>query len=119
MQTVGNTTERAKQIEWDSQLSIRRQCELLHVHRSTVYYQPIGETKENEKLMELIDKFHLEDPAAGTRRMSKYLCRATVLQVGRKRVRRLMRLIGITAIYPRKRTTIPGGPSGILVLSQT
>ena len=113
MQAVGDTTERSKQIEWDSQLSIRRQCELLHVHRSTVYYQAIGETEENEKLMELIDKYHLEDPAAGTRRMSKYLCRATIFQVGRKRVRRLMRLIGIEAIYPHKRTTIPGGPSGI------
>ncbi len=45
--------------------------------------------------------------------MSTYLCRATSLQVGRQRVRRLMRLIGIEAIYPQKRTTIPGGPAGI------
>lgn len=63
--------------------------------------------------MELIDQLHLEDPAAGTRRMSKYLCRATCLRIGRKRVRRLMRLMGIEAIYPQKRTTIPGGPTGI------
>lgn len=113
MQAVGDTTERAKQIEWDSQLSVRRQCELLHIHRSKLYYQPVGDTKENEQLMQLIDQYHLEDPAAGTRRMSKYLCRSTVQQVGRKRVRRLMHLMGIEAIYPRKRTTIPGGPSGI------
>lgn len=45
--------------------------------------------------------------------MSTYLCRATSLQIGRKRVRRLMHLMGIEAIYPRKRTTIPGGPTGI------
>ena len=113
MQAVGDTTERAKQIEWDSQLSIRRQCELLHIHRSKLYYQPVGHTKENEELMPLIDQFHLEDPAAGTRRMSKYLCRSTVQQIGRKRVRRLMHLMGIEAIFPRKGTTIPGGPSGI------
>lgn len=63
--------------------------------------------------MELIDKLHLQDPAAGTRRMSKLLRRMTGWRIGRKRVRRLMRLMGIEAIYPRKRTTIPGGPSGI------
>lgn len=63
--------------------------------------------------MEVIDKLHLEDPAAGTRRMSKYLSRAMCMRIGRKRVRRLMRLMGVEAIYPRKRTTIPGGPAGI------
>lgn len=63
--------------------------------------------------MDLIDKFHLQDPAAGTRRMSKLLRRHTGWRIGRKRVRRLMRKMGIEAIYPRKRTTIPGGPSGI------
>jgi putative transposase len=63
--------------------------------------------------MRLIDKYHLEDPSAGTRRMSKYLRRATGMKIGRKRVRRLMRQMGIEAIYPRKRTTIPGISSEI------
>jgi len=63
--------------------------------------------------MRLIDRYHLEDPAAGTRRMSKYLCRATGMRVGRKRVRRLMRLMRIEAIYPRQRTTIQGSSSHI------
>lgn len=63
--------------------------------------------------MNMIDCLHLTDPSAGTRRLSKYLRRATGRKIGRKRVRCLMRLMGIEAIYPRKRTTIPGGPSGI------
>ena len=63
--------------------------------------------------MELLDRLHLEDPSAGVRRMQRYVQRMTGIQLGRKRVRRLMRLMGIEAIYPRKRTTIPGGPSGI------
>lgn len=63
--------------------------------------------------MRLIDQYHIEDPAAGTRRMSKYLRRETGMNVGRKRVRRLMRQMGIEAIYPHKRTTIPGKSSEI------
>lgn len=113
MQAVGDSSERKKQIEWNSQLSIRRQCELLHIHRSTLYYKPTGEPLVNHNLMRLIDKYHLEDPSAGTRRMSKYLRRATGMKIGRKRVRRLMRQMGIEAIYPQKRTTIPGISSEI------
>jgi len=63
--------------------------------------------------MELIDRLHMQDPAAGTRRMSKLLRRTTGKNIGRKKVRRLMRLMGVEALYPKKRTTIPGGPSGI------
>jgi len=63
--------------------------------------------------MSLIDRLHMDDPSAGTRRMQQYIYRRTGFRPGRKRVRRLMRLMGIEAIYPRKRTTIPGGPSGI------
>ncbi len=63
--------------------------------------------------MEEIDKIHLEDPTAGSRRMFKYLRRLTGKEIGRRKVRRLMRVMGIEAIYPRKRTTIPGGPEGI------
>jgi putative transposase len=63
--------------------------------------------------MKQIDVLHIEDPAAGSRRLSRYLTRQTGRSIDRKRVRRLMRVMGIEAIYPRKRTTIPGGPSGI------
>jgi putative transposase len=113
VQAVGNTRERAQFITKDSQLSIRCQCRLLNVPRSLVYYRLADESCENIQIMKLIDHLHLKDPAAGSRRMSKYLTRITATQTGRKRVRRLMKLMGVEAIYPRKRTTIPGGPSGI------
>lgn len=113
MQTVGNTRERAKFIEKGSQLSIRCQCRLLHIPRSLVYYQLLGESEENLRLMEAMDRLHMADPSAGNRRMRVYLKRLTGKSIDKKRVRRLMRLMGLEAVYPRKRTTIPGGPSGI------
>lgn len=63
--------------------------------------------------MRLIDKVHMEDPSAGSRRMYKYLKRITGKKPGRKRIVRLMRIMGVEAVYPKKRTTIPGGPAGI------
>lgn len=113
MQTVGNPRQRSELIEKDSQMSIRRQCRLLHVHRSMIYYKLSAETEENLGLMERLDHLYLEDPSAGSRRMSSYLSRHRGKATNRKRVQRLMRKMGVEAIYPRKRTTIPGGPSGI------
>ncbi len=113
MQAVGNPRQRSKLIEKDSQLSIRSQCRLLRIHRSMIYYDLSGETVENLELMKRMDQLFLEDPSAGSRRISSYLRRQTGTATNRKRVRRLMRHMGIEAIYPRKRTTIPGGPSGI------
>ena len=113
MQTVGNPRKRLELIEKDSQLSIRCQCRLLHIHRSLIYYELSEESEENLALMKKIDHLYLEDPRAGSRRMRSYLKRQTRRPVNRKRVRRLMSKMGIEAIYPRKRTTIPGGPSGI------
>ncbi len=81
--------------------------------RSMVYYQLAGESSDNLRLMKAIDRLHLTDPSAGSRRMCKYLRRLTGKKIGRERVRRLMRLMGVEAVYPRKRTTIPGGPAGI------
>lgn len=65
------------------------------------FYQLSGESSENQRLMALIDKLHMYDPAAGSRRMCRYLVRKTGLQVDRKRVRRLMRVMGVEALYPR------------------
>ena len=113
MQTVGNSRERAKLVEKSSQLSIRCQCALLHIPRSLVYYSLQGESAETRALMRLIDQLHLQDPSAGSRRMYKYLRRLTGTKPGRKRIVRLMKLMGVEAVYPRKRTTIPGGPAGI------
>ena len=78
-----------------------------------VYYELSGETEENLVIMTAIDRLHMEDPSAGVRRMAEYVRREAGKPVGRKRVRRLMRKVGVEAVYPRKRTTIPGGPSGI------
>ena len=113
MQAVGNPRQRSELIEKDSHLSIRRQCRLLHIHRSMIYYDLSDETVENLALMKQMDQLYLEDPSAGSRRISSYLRRHSGRATNRKRVRRLMRKMGIKAIYPRKRTTIPGGPSGI------
>ncbi len=78
-----------------------------------IYYDLSGETAENLDLMKRMDHLFFEDPSAGSRRISSYLTRQTGKATNRKRVRRLMRKMGIEAIYPRTRTTIPGGPSGI------
>jgi putative transposase len=87
-------------------LSIVRQCELVSISRSTFYYQPAGETEINLALMRLIDAQFLETPWYGARQMARHLRREGHL-VGRKRMRRLMALMGLTPIYQRPRTTIP------------
>lgn len=89
-----------KFIDRHSQLSIRRQCELLQIPRSIVYYQLADESPENLELMREIDKTHLMDPSAGSRRMYKYLRRLTGKQIGRKKVRRLMQLMSAEANLP-------------------
>lgn len=87
-------------------LSIARQCELLELHRSGVYYEPAGETELNLKLMGKIDKQYTKTPFYGSRRMAAWLKRQGD-EVNRKRVQRLMRIMGIEAIYPKRRTSIP------------
>jgi putative transposase len=83
-------------------LSVARQCELLDLPRSTRYYRPLGESAGNLALMRRLDEQYLGTPFYGSRRM------AVVLGANRKRIQRLMRLMGIEAIYPRRRTTWPG-----------
>lgn len=88
-------------------LSIRRQCGLLKLHRSSYYRGPRGESEENLKLMRLIDEEYLRHPFFGTRKMRDYLLQLGH-EVNRKRVRRLMQLMGLESIAPRKkRTTVP------------
>jgi putative transposase len=83
-------------------LSITRQCELLGLPRSTWYYPLQGETAENLALMRAIDEQYLKTPFYGSRKL------AETFGVNRKRMQRLMRLMGLEAIYPKKRTTWPG-----------
>jgi putative transposase len=87
-------------------LSISRQCELVSVNRSTFYREPAPETALNLLLMRLIDEQFLETPWYGSRQMTRHLRRAGH-GVGRKRVRRLMRKMGLVPIYQRPRTTVP------------
>jgi putative transposase len=86
-------------------LSIRRQCELLALTRSTYYYQPATETPLNLTLMALIDREYTDHPFYGRRKMTIYL-RGQGYDVNPKRVRRLMRKMGLEAIYPKPRTTV-------------
>lgn len=85
-------------------MSVRQQCELLGLHRSTAYYAPAGETEENLWLMRRIDEQYLKTPFYGSRRMTVWLTQQG-FAVNRKRVQRLMRLMDIEAVYPRPRTT--------------
>ena len=87
-------------------LSIIRQCALAGVSRSSFYYQGKGESPLNLKLMRLIDEHWLKAPFFGSRRMAKHL-RREGYNVSRKRVRRLMRKMGLEAVYPRPRTSQP------------
>lgn len=90
----------------DPALSIVRQCELLELHRSGVYYEPAGETGLNLELMGKIDEQYTKTPFYGSRRMTAWLERQGH-EVNRKRVQRLMRIMGIEAIYPKRRTSLP------------
>ncbi len=88
-------------------LSVSAQCELLGLARSTFYHHPRHESPESLELMRLLDEQYLETPFYGVRNMTSYL-RDLGYQVNPKRVRRLLRKMGIAAIYPKPRTTVPG-----------
>jgi putative transposase len=90
-------------------LSIRRQCHFLGISRNRIYRPPRLIPIEELRMMEHIDKLHLEDPSAGARKIARYLERDGFGVVSRRRARRMMRQMGIDAVYPRKRTTIPDG----------
>jgi len=87
-------------------LSLSRQCEVLSISRSSFYYVLKGESPENLALMRRIDELFLKYPFYGSRQMVRQLRREGV-HVGRHRVRRLMRLMGLQAIYQAPRTSDP------------
>ena len=92
------------------ELTVSRQCELLGLPRSTLYYKPVQVSESSLRIMARIDSLYLEDPTAGSRRMVQYLARDDI-PISRDRVRNLMRRMGLRAIYQRPRTTVPGSPS--------
>lgn len=89
-----------------AEISIRRQCELLGVNRSGWYYEPLGESEENLALMRLLDEQYTRAPFYGSRRMVEWLS-TQGFEVNRKRVSRLMELMGIEAVYPKPRLSKP------------
>jgi putative transposase len=93
-------------IEWDDVLSVRRQCALLGLPRSSLNYTPLLEPEEDLCLKRLIDELYLRTPFYGSRKMTEHLQKREYA-INRKRVQRLMREMGIQALYPRK-TTVPG-----------
>jgi len=87
-------------------LSVVRQCTLLDISRSGLYYQSKGISEEDLTLMKLIDRQYLATPFYGTRKVAAWL-KSQDYSVNRKHVRRLMRMMGIKAIYRRPRTSKP------------
>ncbi len=88
-------------------MSVRRQCELVGLNRSTLYYEPTPETPENLELMRLIDQEYTARPFFGSRKIREWLI-GQGREVNRKRVQRLMRVMGLEAIYPKPKPSSAG-----------
>ena len=89
-----------------AKISIVLQCELLSLNRSNIYYLPSPENDMNLQLMRVVDEQFLKTPFYGSRQMRDHLIRQG-FEVNRKRVRRLMKLMGLCAIYQKPRTSDP------------
>ena len=87
-------------------ISVRRQCELLGLPRSTAYYAPIPESDENLELMKAIDAIYLDNPSYGSRSLTAVLVNEG-WEVNRKRVQRLMRLMAIAGVVPKRNLSKP------------
>ncbi len=98
--------ERRALVEANVSLSMRRQCELLGVNRSSLYYVPVELDAEELALMRQMDELHLEHPFFGSRMMTQTL-KAKGLKVNRKRVRRLMQLMDLHSVAPKPNTSKP------------
>ena len=88
-------------------ISVRRQCALLGVSRASLYYEPVEENQENLRLMQLIDRQYTRAPFYGIRRLTAGL-QAQGYRVNRKLVARLMRIMGIEAVYAKPKLSQPG-----------
>jgi putative transposase len=98
--------ERKDLIEIDNkEISVKRQSNLLSLHRSSIYYKPALESSENLSLMRFLDEQYFETPFYGLERLHALLQRKGKI-VNRKRLRRLMKVVGWQTLYPTRRTTI-------------
>jgi len=99
--------DRKDMVERDHKvLSLSSQCEFLHISRGSLYYRAIGETAENLLIMRRMDELFMLYPFYGSRQMMRHLQREG-FAIGRHRVRRLMKLMGLKAIYRKPRTSDP------------
>jgi putative transposase len=94
-------SERIKMVDQEDALSIRCQCKLVSISRSSLYYKPLGESEENQKIMRLMDEHYLFHASEGVIGMKNFLLTLGII-ANHKRVRRLLRLMGLMAIYPKR-----------------
>ena len=90
-----------------AELSVRRQCALLGLNRASFYYQAATESEDNLRLMRQLDAEYTRHPFYGSRKLTRWL-REQGEGVNRKRVQRLLRLMGLEAIYPKPRLSQGG-----------
>jgi len=88
------------------EISVYRQCELIGLPRSSLYYQPQGESAYNLELMRFLDEQYTKTPFYGVEKMTEFL-RENGHVVNPKRVRRLLRKMGLEAIHPKRKTSVP------------
>jgi len=93
-------------IDRDHELPLTRQAEVLQLSRSTLYYQPRPVSAENLAIMRRIDELHLDLPFAGSR-MLRDMLNAEGIEIGREKVKSMMRRMGIEALYRRPNTSKP------------
>ena len=90
----------------EAPINISEQCRFFGISRSTYYYEPNGETDENLAIMKRIDELYLDNPTWGSRQMRNRI-RLEGIWVNRKRIQRLMRLMGIETLYPKRKLSRP------------
>ena len=106
MQAAGPVNARQALVGPCEELSIRRQCELVGISRSGYYYEPVPESAENLALMRRLDELHLARPMFGSRRLTALLQREGQ-EVNRKRVARLLQVMGVQVLYPKRSLSQP------------
>ena len=105
---IGSIEEKRALIEpGHPDISIARQCELMELARSSYYYQPMPVSEENLLLMRLLDEQYTRTPFYGIKKMTAWLG-TQGQEVNHKRVARLLRLMGLMAVYPKPRLSQPG-----------
>jgi len=103
-----SSKQRREHVDKATRLSVVRQCELLEIHRSGLYYKCAPESEYNLELMRLIDQEHMTHPWLGVPRMTTWLKKDMNHIVNHKRIERLYRLMGIQAVGPKPNTSKPG-----------